>query len=156
MKAKMKKTKAKATARVEEVRRENVRDLIRSERTSVRRLAQQMDFTPATVYQWLSPPSSVGHRSISENMARVLEERLQLPTGSLDKAGLVATLPMDVVARRMADAEETVERVRHKVGVRLSRRAQQLATEAIARELEEGRTPTFQSVEMVVRVAARK
>src|SRR5579863_2682526 len=112
MKPNTTKKKAKAVSLAEVTRQENVRALVLAERYSKRQIAKMMGFTPAVVHQWLSAPSSTGHRAISENMARLIEEKLHLPTRALDDPLYGPGLPrptQEQIAER--DAEALVDEI---------------------------------------------
>lgn len=154
MKPNTMKQKAKAVTQLESVRRDNVRTLIDSKWTDARSIAKAMNFTPATVWQWLS--TGLGRRYISENTARLLEERLGLVPRSLDSPGFGGHAPSkSVVQRRLEDAETMTEEAIERTGVALTKEARQELTTFFSEELKRNRKVSRETADAAVRLKRR-
>lgn len=148
------KTKAKAVSQTETTRRDNVRTLIDSKWTDARAIAKAMGFTPATVWQWLS--TGLGRRYISENTARLLEEKLGLVPRSLDLPGFGGHAPSkSVVQRRLEDAETLTEEAMERTGVALTKSAREELTAFFNEELAKSRKISRETADAAVRLRRR-
>lgn len=163
-----KKGKAKAVAEVELIRRDNVRDFLigkphrlggRDGWADRNTIAKAMEFKPANVNHWLMDPGSEGWRAISENTARMLEERLQLPAGCLDLPGMGGNhgrTSQKELSELGDKAIDLVKKAHKKVGLKTNTAAFRRAAKFFYNELKAGRRVTDDSVETAVRLSAKR
>lgn len=164
MKPNATKRKAKAVTAVEEQRRKNVRDHLIGRPLphgagtdglfDRQTIAKAMEFSPANVTHWMMDPQLDGHRAISENAARTLEEKLRLPAGSLDLPDMGGFKPGSTKTSVYQQAETILKRAERRTGKRLDTKVASRVVVFLYNELSEGREVTDDAADSLVRLSA--